>query len=237
MRLEGRAGVVSGDWPWLKMRPGSIWETSSLGSRGSFSGVGAASAAARSMMPYPVCRLNRGSPSGRALSRRTCATWLAVRVGRIVQTHAATAATSGAAKLVPASPLDTPEVSCDSGTAPLMSRPGAARSTQSPELVNGSAASRSSVAPTVNTCAYEAGYVCGFPSSPLLPAAATTRQPARTAVRIASSTSGCGSVPPKLRLITAGQCFAAVTMPCAAEMPSMPLAPRPASHSSSVACG
>jgi hypothetical protein len=67
----------------------------------------------------------------------------------------------------------------------MTSVPGAARSTQSPELEKGSAASRSSVAPTVSTCGYDAGYTSGLPSSPLFPAAATTMQPARTAAKIA----------------------------------------------------
>src|SRR5487761_243661 len=235
--MDGRAAGVIGGCPLEKNRPGFTWGTSSFGSLGSLAGAGSTSAAAMSMTPYPVFGSKGCDPTGCALSRRSAATWLALRLGRTVQIHAAAALTSGAAKLVPARPVDTPVESCESGTSALMSVPGAARSTQSPELENGVGAFCSSVAPTARTCAYEAGYVGGSPSRPLLPAAATMRQPARTAWRIALCTSGFGSVPPKLRLITAGHCFAAVTMPCAAEPASIPSSPRPASQSSSTACG
>ena len=226
-----------GGWPFENSWPGFTCTMSSFGSPGSLRGGGAASAAAMSTTPKPVFGSKRCDPTGRALSRSSSATWLALRFRRTVQIHAAAALTSGAAKLVPARPLDMPLASWESGTCALMFVPGAATSTQSPELENGIGAFCSSVAPTAKTCAYEAGYVGGFPSSPLFPAAATTMQPACTARRIASCTCGLGSVPPKLRLITAGQCCAAVAIPSAADRASIPFTPRPASQSSSTACG
>ena len=73
-----------------------------------------------------------------------------------------------------------------------MSMPGAATSVAGETVENGATASFSSVAATVKTCGQEAGYVGGLPSSPLLPAAATTRQPLCTALRIASWSCGSG---------------------------------------------
>ena len=184
--IDGRVAVVIGGSPFENSCPGFTCTTSSFGSPGSPRGIGAASAAAMSMTPKPVLGSKRCGPRGRALSRSSSATWLALRFGRTVQIQAAAALTSGAAKLVPASPVDMPLASCERGTSALMFVPGAATSTQSPELENGIGTFCSSVAPTAKTCAYEAGYVGGFPSSPLFPAAATTMQPACTAWRIAS---------------------------------------------------
>ena len=62
---------------------------------------------------------------------------------------------------------------------------------------------------TVRTCGHDSRERRGLPAAPLFPAAATTRQPLWTAVRIAScERPGRGVVPPKLRLITPGQCAA-----------------------------
>src|SRR5258708_33020470 len=103
-----------------------------------------------------------------------------------------------------------------------MSTPGAEMSTYGPVLENGATWSFSSVAPTVKTCGQAAGYVAGLPASPKFPDAATTRQPLRTAVRMASCNSGAGVALPKLRLITPGQWLAAVRIPSIAELFAMP---------------
>src|ERR1700756_2945085 len=132
MRFDGRAIVVKGGSPDEKSRPGRTCDTSSFGSCGSFCGVGAAKAAAMFTIPYPVWVLKPDGPTGCAVERRMSATWLTVSVGRAVHNQAAAAATIGAAKLVPESPLETPDASCESGTEAVTSIPGAARSTQSP---------------------------------------------------------------------------------------------------------
>ena len=58
-------------------------------------------------------------------------------VGRTVQTHAAAALTSAAEKLVPSRPEEKPLGSCESGTAPIMSTPGAATSSVGPSSRTG----------------------------------------------------------------------------------------------------
>ena len=63
---------------------------------------------------------------------------------------------AGAEKLVP-SAVSYPVASRLSGTAPVMSEPGAARSTSCPAVEKGATWSFSSVAATVSTCGHAAG--------------------------------------------------------------------------------
>ena len=188
-------------------------------------------------MPQPLAASKPGVLTSRALPRSTSAICAAESVGRSVQIHAAAAATIGDAKLVPARPDEYPLGSRESGTAPTMSTPGAERSTLCPTVENDATRSFSSVAATVKTCGHEAGNVAGLPESPLFPAAATTRQPLCTAVRMASWSSGSGVVLPKLRLITPGQRFAAVRIPPIAELFVIPRRSPLASQTWSVALG
>src|SRR5437879_5361816 len=118
-----------------------------------------------------------------------------------------------------------------------MSKPGAATSVEGDEVEKEVTASFSSVAATVKTCGHEAGKVGGLPTSALLPAAATTRQPLCTAVRIASWICGSGDVLPKLRLMTPGQCCAAARMPVTTVRSLMPRTSGLASKSCSAALG
>src|SRR5712691_5034209 len=97
-----------------------------------------------------------------------------------------------------------------------MLTPGATRSIAGDVVDHDATWSVSSVAPTVSTCAYPAGYVGGLPCSPEFPEAATTRHPWWKAVRIACSSCGSPRVLPKLRLMTPGQCCAAAWIPWAA---------------------
>src|SRR4051812_5164952 len=118
-----------------------------------------------------------------------------------------------------------------------MSTPGATTSSPAPVVEKVATLSFSSVAPTVKTCGHDAGNVVGLPLSPELPDAATTRQPAPTALRIAPSSCGSGSVLPKLRLITAGQCVAAASRSTIAVKSVMPRRSGLASQTCSAADG
>src|SRR5439155_21405718 len=103
-----------------------------------------------------------------------------------------------------------------------MLTPGATTSSPAPVVENDATLSFSSLAPTVKTCGHDAGNVVGLPLSPELPDAATTRQPLLTALRSAFCSCGSGSVLPKDRLITAGQCAAAASMSVIAVKSVMP---------------
>ena len=94
-----------------------------------------------------------------------------------------------------------------------MSCPGAARSIAGEALENEVTRSDSSVAPTVSTCAKLAGYESALPCSRSFPAEATISWPAPKAFRIACSSIGSRSKPPRLRLITPGPRFRAAVRP------------------------
>src|SRR5438067_11987831 len=119
----------------------------------------------------------------------------------------------------------------------MIAAPGAETSRAGDALENGATASFWSVAATVNTCGEEAGYAAELPRRPLFPTDATTRQPLCTAVRIASFTSASKELPPKLRLITPGQCCAAARMPWLAATSLMSPGAGLASKSCSAAVG
>ena len=68
------------------------------------------------------------------------------------------------------------------------------------------------------------------------PAAATTRQPLWNAVRTAFSSSGSRFVPPKLMLITPGQCCAPAMIPWIAPLSVICISGL-ASKLSKIACG
>ena len=96
--------------------------------------------------------------------------------------------------------------------------------------------SNSFVAPTVSTCANEAGYESGLPISRSFPAEATTSEPAPNAARIACSSIGIRSKPPRLRLITERPCLIASSRP-AISSPTVSTPLGLASQIWSFACG
>jgi hypothetical protein len=96
--------------------------------------------------------------------------------------------------------------------------------------------SLSFVAPTVRTCAKVAGYESELPSWRSFPAEATTTRPAPNAFRIACSSIGSRSKPPRLRLITPRPRLRAAARP-AISSPTVSWPSGLASQSCSFACG
>ena len=167
----------------------------------------------------------------------TSKSWVFVSVGRCVQTPAAAPETSGAEKLVPSYVSHGgPDLAKVCGIATGMFWPGAARSMSADAVEKYVTRFDWSVAPIVSTCAKEAGYDGGLPSCRPFPAEATTSEPEPKADRIACSSIGSRSPPPRLRLITPGPWAIAEESP-AISSPTVSTPDGLASQTCSFACG